>query len=363
MPFLSILASSAAKIGKAIYHACVICKKHDGNAPPFQTASLTLCSLCKTLIDLFRKPVARNSFAASTLVLNVKKKGGITPLRGCGRGLLYGVLKRIPLFQRSTLLHLLIPYIGGFNLVPYRTRRAIQRRYKHSVGIAIASSLGAVMAVVLHYGALHTMYLRTLQRAKLEQTLAHLRSQVALSANLQHAVKAQAERTDLALALTEQMHSFSEILQAIAEIEPLGVHLQRMQFTPTTTTIVGTARTQRTLRDWLRRLQRNRTLPKVSITQVQRIPSTTMPASPLESGDVLAHAPIRPPLPANPFQNPFLDIQVRPSQTRASTHPPTGNSNAGLAFTVQLETALKGSSKQGEAPHPYSIKGIDPLFH
>jgi Tfp pilus assembly protein PilN len=274
----------------------------------------------------------------------------MTSLRNSDSGLLYGVLKRIPFFQRSTLLHQFPPYIGGFNLVPYRTRHSLQRRYKHSVGIAIAGSLGAVIAFVLHYSALHTMYLRTLQRAKLEQTLAHLRPQVALSANFQHAVKAQAERTDLALALTEQMNSFSEILQAIAEIAPLGVHLQRLQFTDTTTTIVGTAHTQQTLQDWLRRLQRKRTLPKVSITQVQRISSPTMPTSPLQSEDVLAHAPIRPPLPANLFQNSFLDTQARPSQTPTNTPPPIGNSNAGLVFTVQLETALKVSPKQGETP-------------
>ncbi len=216
-------------------------------------------------------------------------------------------------------------HLGGFNLLHYREKRAVQQRYKHGIGIAIASSIGILMAIAMQYKLLHTTHLHTIQRAQLEQTLTSLKPQLALSKALMKPIKAQHARTHLAASLSQQMDRFSDLLQALEEIEPIGIRLLDLHFQPDFSTIVGTARTQRTLRDWVRHLKRIGPFLQVSVTQVQRLKRSKSATPTIEKAP--AYIPVRPPLPPAPFIQPFSSTP--PSAAHQRTHE--------FAFTLKLE--------------------------
>lgn len=171
-------------------------------------------------------------------------------------------------------------YLDGFNLVPYRVKRGIQQRYTHTAGMGLAISLGVLIALAAHYSGLRTTHLHSLQRAKLERTLADLQPQRTLGIEYKKTVEAQEKRIQVAMSLAQQMGHLSHLLQALGEIKPVGIRLLDLHFQPDFSTIFGIARTQEALSDWVRHLKRIGPFPSISITQVRRLKPSTSPISP-----------------------------------------------------------------------------------
>ncbi|CAD6555846.1 hypothetical protein LMG28727_06012 [Paraburkholderia kirstenboschensis] len=146
------------------------------------------------------------------------------------------------------------PWLGGFNLLPHRQRKArfTRRRCLLTWAIAALAGFAAVFALA-GYQAIEKARLDA-QRASIEQSLAQLAAPLAEHASLLRARDEQRDEAARAKRLSEPLTYLRDLLDALSFEPGDGVLLQQLRQHERETELVATSRAHIDSAQWLKRL-------------------------------------------------------------------------------------------------------------
>ncbi|WP_408462625.1 fimbrial assembly protein [Paraburkholderia fungorum] len=162
------------------------------------------------------------------------------------------------------------PWLGGFNLLPYRQRNARlarRRRLLEWVAAALAG-LVAVLALV-GWQAFERARLDA-QRASIEQSLTQLAKPLAEHARLLRAQDEQRRGAARALSLSEPLTYLRDLLDALSFEPGDGVVLQQLRQREHETELLATSRGHIASAEWLKRLSAIRGVQGAEVSDLHR---------------------------------------------------------------------------------------------
>ncbi|SDQ91396.1 type IV pilus assembly protein PilN [Paraburkholderia fungorum] len=146
------------------------------------------------------------------------------------------------------------PWLGGFNLLPYRQRNARLAR-RRCLREWLAAALAGVAAVVVlaawqAFGKTRT----DAERASIERSFTQMAVPLAEHARLTRAQDEQRKATALAMSLSEPLTHFRDLLDALSFEPGNGVVLRQLRQREHDTELLATSRGHLASAEWLKRL-------------------------------------------------------------------------------------------------------------
>ena len=185
------------------------------------------------------------------------------------------------------------PWLGGFNLLPYRQRNAqLARRRRFKEWLAAALGGGAALLAVIGWQAAAKARIDA-QRLSLEHTLSDLSAPLAEHARL---VQAQDERHQgeaRAKTLSEPLAHLRDLLDALSVEPGDGVVLQQLRHGEHETALLATSRAHIASAEWLERLSAVRGVRGADVGDLHRAPSRGNAAAGGAGGTVEFNAHLR----------------------------------------------------------------------
>ncbi|WP_236720862.1 fimbrial assembly protein [Paraburkholderia phytofirmans] len=167
-------------------------------------------------------------------------------------------------------MHFARPWLGGFNLLPYRQRNArlARRRRLLEWGVAALAGFAAVLALV-GWQAFEKARLDA-ERASIEQTLAQLAMPLAEHARLLRAQDEQRKGAARAMDLSEPLTHLRDLLNALSFEPGDGVVLQQLRQREHETELLATSRGHIASAEWLKRLSAIRGVKGAEVNDLHR---------------------------------------------------------------------------------------------
>jgi Tfp pilus assembly protein PilN len=187
------------------------------------------------------------------------------------RGLRFGLEPAGPNTGASTRnSHVARPWLGGFNLLPYRQRNARLARRRRLLEWVVAALAGfaAVLALV-GWQAFETARL-DVQRAAIEQSLAQLAMPLAEHATLLRAQDEQRKDAARAMSLSEPLTHLRDLLNALSFEPGDGVVVQQLRQREHETELLATSRGHIASAEWLKRLSAVRGVKEAEVSDLHR---------------------------------------------------------------------------------------------
>ena len=186
------------------------------------------------------------------------------------------------------------PWLGGFNLLPYRQRNArLARRRRLLEWIAAACAGCAAVFALAGWQAFEKARLDA-QRASIEQSLGQLTVPLAEHARLLWAQDEQRRGVARAGSLSEPLMHLRDLLDALSFEPGAGVVLQQLRQREHDTQLLATSRGHLASADWLKRLSAIRGVKDAEVSDLRRSASrggALVPAS--ETGPIEFSARLR----------------------------------------------------------------------
>jgi Tfp pilus assembly protein PilN len=164
-------------------------------------------------------------------------------------------------------------WLGGFNLLPYRQRNArLARRRRVLEWIAAVCAGCFAVFVLAGWQAIERTRL-DVQRASIEQTLAHLSTPLAEHAALLRTRDGQRRNVARAKSLSEPLVHLRDLLDALSFEPGDGVELQQLRQRQDETELLATSRGHLASAEWLKRLSAIRGVKGAEVNDLHRAPS------------------------------------------------------------------------------------------
>jgi Tfp pilus assembly protein PilN len=186
------------------------------------------------------------------------------------------------------------PWLGGFNLLPYRQRNARLARQRRLLewGAAALAGFAAVLALV-GWQAFERARLDA-QRASIEQSLTQLAVPLAEHASLLQAQEAQSKGAARAATLSEPLIQLRDLLNALSFEPGDGVVLHQLRQREHETELLATSRGHIASAEWLKRLSAVRGVKGAEVSDLHRsTPRGSAVAAPSTTGPIEFGAHLR----------------------------------------------------------------------
>ena len=186
------------------------------------------------------------------------------------------------------------PWLGGFNLLPYRQRNArLARRARVREWVAAALAGCAAVLVLAGWQVVEKARLDA-QRASLEESLVQLSAPLAEHAKLLRAQDEQRKSAARAASLSEPLTHLFDLLEALSFEPGDGVVLRQLRQREHETELLATSRGHLASAEWLKRLSEIRGVKGAEMDDLHR-PATraSAPADESVSGPVEFGAHLR----------------------------------------------------------------------
>ncbi|WP_233832380.1 fimbrial assembly protein [Paraburkholderia sp. ZP32-5] len=165
-----------------------------------------------------------------------------------------------------------MPWLGGFNLLPYRQRNARLARRRCLRDWAVAACVGATGVLALAgWQAFETARLDA-RRASAEQALAQLDAPLAEHTKLLRARDESRANAARATSLSEPLAHLLDLLEALSFEPGDGVVLRQLRQREYETELLATSNSDLTSAEWLERLSAVRGVKGVEVRNLQRPP-------------------------------------------------------------------------------------------
>lgn len=162
------------------------------------------------------------------------------------------------------------PWLGGFNLLPYRQRNArLARRRCLLEWVAAALAGSAAVLAVAGWQAFERARLDT-QRASIEQSLTQLAVPLAEHARLLRTQDEQRKGAVRAMSLSEPLTHLRDLLDALSFEPGDGVVLQQLRQREHETELLATSRGHIASAEWLKRLSAIRGVKGAEVSDLHR---------------------------------------------------------------------------------------------
>ncbi|NPT56750.1 fimbrial assembly protein [Paraburkholderia elongata] len=187
------------------------------------------------------------------------------------RGLRFGLDPAGPNKRASTRgARFAPPWLGGFNLLPYRQRNArLARRRRLLEWVAAALAGFAAVLALAGWQAFERARLDA-QRASIEQSLTHLAMPLAEHARLLRAQDEQRNGAARAMNLSEPLTHLRDLLNALSFEPGDGVVLQQLRQREYETELLATSRGHIASAEWLKRLSAIRGVKGAEVNELRR---------------------------------------------------------------------------------------------
>jgi Tfp pilus assembly protein PilN len=162
------------------------------------------------------------------------------------------------------------PWLGGFNLLPYRQRdaRAARRRCLREWAAAMFAGCAAVLALAA-WQAFGKAQIDA-RRASIEQSLTRMAAPLAEHANLTRAQDARRQDVARATSLSVPLTHLRELLDALSFEPGDGVVLRQLRQREHDTELLATSRGHIASAEWLKRLGAIRGVKGVEMSDLRR---------------------------------------------------------------------------------------------
>ncbi|CAB3794633.1 hypothetical protein LMG28614_03972 [Paraburkholderia ultramafica] len=190
--------------------------------------------------------------------------------------------------------HFAQPWLGGFNLLPYRQRNArLARRRRVREWVAAALAGCAAVLALAAWQAFEKTRLDA-QRASLEHSLTQLTAPLAEHAKLQRAQDELRKNAARATSLSEPLTHLFDLLEALSFEPGDGVVLRQLRQREHETELLATSRGHIASAEWLKRLSAIHGVKGAEMSDLHR-PTTrgSAPADESMSGPVEFGAHLR----------------------------------------------------------------------
>jgi Tfp pilus assembly protein PilN len=192
--------------------------------------------------------------------------------------LLHAAGSRPPVAPRG--VRFVPPWLGGFNLLPYRQRNArLARRRCVRLWVGAAVAGGAAVLALAGWQALGKARL-DVQRASIEHTLTQLTAPLAEHAKLQRAQDESHQHAARAASLSEPLTHLLDLLEALSFEPGDGVVLRQLRQREHETELLATSRGHLASAEWLKRLSAIRGVKGAEMNDLHR--STTRGSTPVD---------------------------------------------------------------------------------
>ena len=162
------------------------------------------------------------------------------------------------------------PWLGGFNLLPYRQRNArLARRRRLLEWFAAALAGFAAVLALVGWQAFERARLDA-QRASIEQSLTQLAEPLAEHARLLRAQDEQRKGVARAMNLSEPLTHLRDLLDALSFEPGDGVVLQQLRQREHETELLATSRGHIASAEWLKRLSAIRGVKGAEVSDLHR---------------------------------------------------------------------------------------------
>jgi type IV pilus assembly protein PilN len=165
------------------------------------------------------------------------------------------------------------PWLGGFNLLPYRQRNARLARRRCWRDWAVAACLGAAVVLVLAGWQAFEAARLDARRAAAEQELTQLDAPLAEHAKLMRARDATRQNAARAATLSEPLAHLLDLLEALSFEPGDGVVLRQLRQREYETELLTTSSSHLTSAEWLKRLSAVRGVKGVEVRDLHRPPA------------------------------------------------------------------------------------------
>lgn len=167
-----------------------------------------------------------------------------------------GLLRAAGLSRRDPLCgaRLMRPWLGGFNLLPYRQRNARLARRRCLLEWVAAACCGCAAVLALAGWQVVERTRLDAQRASIEQSFAGLSAPLAEHATLLRAHDEQRKSVARAQGLSEPLAHLRALLDALSFEPGDGVVLQQLRHREGETELLATSRGHIASAEWLKRL-------------------------------------------------------------------------------------------------------------
>lgn len=176
--------------------------------------------------------------------------------------------------------HFVQPWLGGFNLLPYRQRNArLARRRRVHEWVAAAFAGAAAVLMFAGWQAFETTRL-DVQRASIERSLAQLTVPLAEHAKLLRAQDELRKNAARATSLSEPLTHLLDLLEALSFEPGGGVVLRQLRQREHEAELLATSRGHIASAEWLKRLSAIRGLKGAEMSDLHR--PTTRGSAPVD---------------------------------------------------------------------------------
>jgi type IV pilus assembly protein PilN len=163
-----------------------------------------------------------------------------------------------------------MPWLGGFNLLPYRQRNARLARRRCLRDWAIAACMGAAAVLALAGWQVFEAARLDARRASTEQALTQLDAPLAEHTRLLRAQDASRANAVRATSLSEPLAHLLDLLEALSFEPGDGVVLRQLRQREYETELLTTSRSHLTSAEWLKRLSAVRGVKGVEVRDLHR---------------------------------------------------------------------------------------------
>lgn len=184
------------------------------------------------------------------------------------RGRLHTAGKRAPASSRGAW-HVR-PWLGGFNLLPYRQRNARLARRRCLLEWIAAALAGCAAVLALAGWQVFERARLDAQRASVEQSLTQLTGPLSEHAKLLQAQDEQRKGAARAITLSEPLTHVRDLLDALSFEPGDGVVLQQLRQREHETELLATSHAHLASADWLKRLSAIRGVKGAEVSDLRR---------------------------------------------------------------------------------------------
>ncbi|WP_144137987.1 fimbrial assembly protein [Paraburkholderia sp. BCC1884] len=186
------------------------------------------------------------------------------------RGLLSAAYSDTPAATRG--LRFARPWLGGFNLLPYRQRNArLARRRRVHEWFAATCSGGAAVLALAGWQALETAHLDA-RRVAVDHSLAQLSVPLTEHATLQRTRDEQRKGAARAKTLSDPLTYLRDLLDMLSFEPGDGVVLQQLRQREYETELLATSSGHLASAEWLKRLGGIRGVKEAEVSDLHRVP-------------------------------------------------------------------------------------------
>ena len=162
------------------------------------------------------------------------------------------------------------PWLGGFNLLPYRQRNARLARRRCLLEWSAATLAGCAALLALAGWQAFERARLDAQRASVEQSLMQLAAPLSEHAKLLQAQDEQRKGAARAIRLSEPLTRVRDLLEALSFEPGDGVVLQQLRQREHETELLATSRAHLASADWLKRLSAIRGVKGAEVSDLRR---------------------------------------------------------------------------------------------